>query len=221
MIRKGGQPFRAKILPAPNPRPIAQTGAIKSVQEADISIPRATLDRIWTADNLELMARAYWAFLRRFTLGMIRVIYAPDSRTITAFGKIPLLRFDKPSYVLGDTDAEVRWPIHDGLLVAREGRGRGHLSVDVRRLDSDADPTTIRVRVTVGNFYPGIRGRGHFARFGSWLYGQTQVRVHVIVCNAYLRSLARLRLPALDHSGLPSDPDLEDRPTPAAGSTAT
>ncbi len=36
---------------------------------------------------------------------------------------------------------------------------------------------------------------GRFARFGAWLYGQTQLRIHVLVCNAFLRSLARLDLP--------------------------
>lgn len=209
MKRRGGQTFRAKILPAPSPRPIARTGAIESIQEADIAIDQATLARIWSVGNLELMARAYWAFLRRFTLGIIRVIYGPDSRTITAFGKIPLLRFGKPSYTIDDAHGEVRWPILSGPLVAPEGRGDGHLSVDVRRLNPDEDPTTVRIGVTVGNFYPGIRGRGRFARIGAWIYGQTQVRIHVIVCNAYLRSLARLQFPPLDRSALPDRGDAE------------
>ena len=51
------------------------------------------------------------------------------------------------------------------------------------------------VRVEVRNFYPWLRGSGRFARFGAWLYGQTQLRIHVIVCNGFLRSLARLNLP--------------------------
>ena len=45
------------------------------------------------------------------------------------------------------------------------------------------------------NFYPWLRGGGRFARFGAWFYGQTQLRIHVLVCNAFLRSLARLDLP--------------------------
>lgn len=214
MSRRRGQPFRPRILPAPNPRPIAPTGAIESVQGAELTIDAATLSRIWSVDNLELIARAYWAFLRRFTGGVIRVLYGPDSRTITAFGRIPLLRFGKPTYTLDAEHGEVRWPILSGPLVAPEGRGRGHLSVDIRKLDSENDRTTLRIRVAVGNFYPGIRGRGRFARFGAWLYGQTQVRVHVLVCNAYLRSLARLRLPAIDRSGLPG-------PARAGGEEAT
>ena len=30
---------------------------------------------------------------------------------------------------------------------------------------------------------------------GAWLYGQTQLRIHVLICNGFLRSLARLDLP--------------------------
>jgi hypothetical protein len=206
MSRSGGPPVRARILPAPNPRPIARSGPIESVQRAEIEIDQGLLARIWSIDTLELIARAYWAFLRRFTLGVIRVVYGPDDRTITAFGRIPLLRFGRPTYEIGETHGEVRWPILSGPLVAREGRGKGHLSVDVSRVEP-GDPTKLIARVTVANFYPGLRGRGRFARFGAWFYGQTQVRIHVIACNAYLRSLARMRIPLLDRDQMPSDRD--------------
>jgi hypothetical protein len=46
----------------------------------------------------------------------------------------------------------------------------------------------------VANFYPSIGGWGWFARFGHYLYRLTQLRIHVIVTNAFLRSLARLDL---------------------------
>ena len=44
------------------------------------------------------------------------------------------------------------------------------------------------------NFYPVIAGWGWFARVGRFLYNQTQLRIHVIVTNAFLRSLANLDL---------------------------
>jgi hypothetical protein len=47
----------------------------------------------------------------------------------------------------------------------------------------------------VQNFYPLIRGSGWFARFGSFLYSFTQLKIHVIVSHGFLRSLARLDLP--------------------------
>ena len=51
------------------------------------------------------------------------------------------------------------------------------------------------VRLEVRNFYPWLRGSGRFARFGAWLYGQTQLRIHRLVCNAFLRSLGRRLTP--------------------------
>ena len=190
------------------------SGAVGSVQEAEITVDRGLLDRIWSADNLELMARAYWAFLRRMSLGIIRVHYAAASRTVTAFGRIPLLRFGTPQYETEEGRGQVTWPIDRGLLVAREGRGKGALRVSIRRCDRDgfddeADAALAEVRliarVEVENFYPGIRGRGRFARFGAWFYAQTQLRIHVIVCNAYLRSLPRLDFPDIDRTEMPSD----------------
>jgi hypothetical protein len=57
------------------------------------------------------------------------------------------------------------------------------------RRQPDAE-TRVRVRMEVRNFYPWLRGSGRFARFGAWLYGHTQLRVHVLVGNSFLRSLA-------------------------------
>jgi len=193
---------------------VRPSGAVGSVQEAEITVERGLLERIWNVDSLELMARAYWAFLRRMSLGIIRVEYAAASRTVAAFGRIPLLRFGAPRYETEEGRGRVTWPIDRGLLVAREGRGKGALRVSIERCDRDgvddeADAGLDRVRliakVEVENFYPGIRGRGRFARFGAWFYAQTQLRIHVIVCNAYLRSLPRLDFPTIDRTEMPSD----------------
>ena len=46
----------------------------------------------------------------------------------------------------------------------------------------------------VANFYPMIAGSGWFSRLGRVIYRATQLRLHVIVTNAFLRSLARLDL---------------------------
>lgn len=207
-----GAPHVSIIPPSERTR-VRPGGAVGSVQEAEISVERSMLERIWNVDNLELMARAYWAFLRRMSLGVIQVRYAAASRTVTAFGRIPLLRFGAPRYETGDGRGEVTWPIDRGLLVAREGRGKGALRVSVERCDrdgvddeADAKLGVVRLiaRVEVENFYPGIRGRGRFARFGAWFYAQTQLRIHVIVCNAYLRSLPRLDFPGIDRTEMPS-----------------
>ena len=46
----------------------------------------------------------------------------------------------------------------------------------------------------VANFYPLIAGWGWFSRVGRHLYRITQLRIHIIVTHAFLRSLARLDL---------------------------
>jgi hypothetical protein len=46
----------------------------------------------------------------------------------------------------------------------------------------------------VANFYPLLGGWGWFARIGAKVYELTQLRIHIIVTNAFLRSLARLEL---------------------------
>ncbi|MCB0875448.1 MAG: hypothetical protein KDB46_04545 [Solirubrobacterales bacterium] len=208
------QPPRVEILDPGERIRVRPSGAVGSIQEARITVERPLLERIWNADNLELMARGYWAFLRRMSLGIIRVQYAATSRTVAAFGKIPLLRFGAPRYETDEGRGQVTWPIDRGLLVAREGRGKGALRVSVERCDRDGvddaedarlDVVRLIAKVEVENFYPGIRGRGRFARFGAWFYAQTQLRIHVIVCNAYLRSLPRLDFPDVDRTEMPSE----------------
>jgi len=193
---------------------VHRSGAVGSVQEAEVVVDRDFLERIWNADSLELLARGYWAFLRRMSLGIIRMRYAHDSRTVTAFSLLPLLRFGTPQYETAEGEGRVTWPIDRGLLVAREGRGQGNLRVSVKRCDRDGvgdhleaaeDEVRMIARVEVNNFYPGIRGRGAFARFGAWFYAQTQLRIHVIVCNAYLLSLPKLDFPKIDTTSMPSD----------------
>ena len=216
---------QVKILEPDDTVRVGSSGAVGSIQEAEIIVDRRFLERIWNPDSLELLARGYWGFLRRFTLRVVRVIYAHDHRTVTAFGKVPLLRFGAPRYETEGGAGQVTWPIEEGLLVAHEGRGKGHLRVSVKRCDRDGiddeadaelDQVRIIARVEVQNFYPGLRGRGHFARVGAWFYAQTQLRIHVIVCNAYLLSLPQLDFPNVDTTSLPSERDPHRELEPSA-----
>jgi hypothetical protein len=192
-----------RILREPERDEVARTGAAFSVQEADVTIPSRLLESMWRPEYLERLARSYWRFLNRVSLGLIRVVYAPDSQTVVLVSRrLPLLRFRAPSYEAGPGEASVTWQIERGLLVAREGRDRGFLRIDVlRRAEGEGElragpgAELVRLRVEVRNFYPWIRGRGRFARFGTWLYSNTQLRVHALVCRMFLRSLARLDLP--------------------------
>jgi len=53
-----------------------RTGAMRSTQAADLSLPEAALRELWAPMNLERLARTYWRFLTRATLGLIRVRYS-------------------------------------------------------------------------------------------------------------------------------------------------
>ena len=179
---------------------VPETGAVASVQEAEVTLDRKLLDELWSPEHLERLARAYWRWVSRVTLSLVRVVYAPDSRSVVLLTRrLPLLQFALPEYDLAPDHGCVTWRIRRGVLVAREGRDQdGFLRIAVHRPERDtgAGPDeTVHVRVEVRNFYPWLRGSGRFARWGAWLYSQTQLRLHVLVCNGFLRSLAALDLP--------------------------
>jgi len=64
----------------------------------------------------------------------------------------------------------------------------------------------------VANFYPLIGGWGWFSRIGRHLYRITQLRIHVIVTHAFLRSLARLDLEPSKVGALASPPSEQSAP---------
>jgi hypothetical protein len=190
-------PARVKIVRVPE-QDYQPDGSVTTRQEAELAIPRTTLDRLWTPENLENLARTYWAFLTRLFLGMLRVRYGQDCREIVLFGRIVLLRFHRPLYETGATRGMVTWPIKEGLLVAPGGRDKGHLRITVERPaeTNGGEEVTVKVSSEVGAFVPMLTfpGLKALSGFGRWLYRQTQLRVHVIVTHAFLKSLGNLEL---------------------------
>ncbi len=164
-------------------------GAVRSIQAANVDMPVDELERLWTAMNLERLARTYWKYLSRVTLGLIRVTYAESERTVVFIGRpLVLLRFHAPEYELSAGRGIVQWRIQDGLLVSRQHEG--YLEIDVKRLESDRPGYgRVHVEVEVANFYPAIA-----TWVARWFYKQTQSRIHVLVTHGFLRSLARLEL---------------------------
>jgi hypothetical protein len=180
------------------------TGAVRSVQAADLFLAPDALRQIWSPAHLERLARTYWRFLSRVTLGLIRVRYTERERSIVLIGRpLKLLTFHAPEYELSPSRGLVRWRIARGLLVSRRGRDDGgYLQIEVRRDEAATglppradDPNEgsarahLHVEVEVANFYPAIAS-GLSRRF----YGATQSRIHVIISHGFLRSLARLDL---------------------------
>jgi hypothetical protein len=194
--RRRRLPAQAVIVSPGKSTVIARDGAVRSVQSAELTMASADLDRLWSATNLENLARTYWRFLSRVTLGLIRVVYGENERSVVLISRpFTLLRFEAPEYEVAGDRGSVRWRIRDGLLVARAGRGCGFLAIDVRRLDGAPGPSpgedqaTVLIEVEVANFYPAIA-----AGFSTPVYEATQSSIHVLVTHAFLRSLATLDL---------------------------
>jgi hypothetical protein len=190
--RRRSRPAARAVISSPlRSTVVERDGAVSSVQSVELTIPGAELERLWSPKNLENLGRTYWRFLSRVTLGLIRVVYAQNERSV-AFVARPfrLLRFDAPEYLLDNDHGNVRWRIRDGLLVARAGRGCGFLAIDVRIMGADATGRVrLRIEVEVANFYPAIA-----VGFSMPVYEATQSSIHVLVTHAFLRSLANLDL---------------------------
>jgi hypothetical protein len=186
---------RVQIVRVEQPRSAPDEG-IGSKQVAEVTLPRSELERIWSPQYLERLARTYWRFLTRISLGLLRVLYTPHSREVVLLRRpFVLLRFGPPEYDFHSDGGTVTWPIEQGVLVASTGRARGYLRLTVQRPpgrdgdDGGGGEATATVTSEVVNFYPMIA-----TRLGRWIYDQTQLRIHVIVTHAFLRSLANLEL---------------------------
>lgn len=169
------------------------SGVVRSVQDADLLLDARALEEIWTPMHLERLARTYWRFLTRVTLGLVRVRYSESGRSVVLIAPpLRLLTFQAPEYEMDSSHGLVRWRIERGLLVARRGRhGAGYLQIEVSRRPAGEDPDRERlhVEVAVAHFYPAIA-----SALSLRLYELTQSRLHVIVTYGFLRSLARLDL---------------------------
>ena len=194
---------RVRLIRAEEDVRVPATGAVGSVQEAEVTMPGELVEQLWKPEYLERLARSYWRHLNRATLGLIRIVYTENARAAVLVTRhLPLLTFHAPEYEASAEQGCVTWRIERGLLVSKQGRDAGYLRIKVERERARAEPEDVavteevlNVHLEVKNFYPLLRGGGRFARFGAWLYAQTQLRIHVLLCNAFLRSLARLELP--------------------------
>src|SRR3954463_2453374 len=168
---------------------IDREGAVRSIQAANVDMPEADLLALWKPANLERLARTYWKYLSRVTLGIIRVTYTDEERAVVVIGRpLVLLRFHAPEYDMSDGRGIVQWRIQDGLLVSK--RNEGYLEIDVKRMESDREGfARVHVEVEVANFYPALS-----TFIARWVYVNTQSRIHVLVTHGFLRSLAKLKL---------------------------
>ena len=191
--RRRRLPARAVIVSPRESTAVARDGAVRSVQSAELSVSIADLERLWSPTNLENLGRTYWRFLSRVTLGLIRVVYGENERSVVFLARpFTLLRFEAPEYLLEPEHGRILWRIRGGLLVSRGGHRSGYLALDVLRQSSNAAANglaTLRIEVEVANFYPAIA-----SEISMPAYLATQSVIHVLVTQSFLRSLATLDL---------------------------
>ena len=190
-------PARVKIVHVPE-QGYAPDGSASTRQEAEITVPRKVLDSLWSPEHLEDLARTYWAWLTKISLGLIRVRYGENCRQVVLLGRpLVLIRFHPPDYETSATRGSVTWRIERGLLVAPSGRNKGYLRITVERPAHEiGDDVMVKVTSEVAHFLPALSfpGSSIFNKFGRWLYQFTQLRIHVLVTHGFLRSLGNLRL---------------------------
>ncbi len=205
-----------RIADPDGPPTLDAAGRARSIQAAELTLRPTTFEAIFSPGGLDLVGRAYWRFLTRITLGLVRVIRTPDAELVVLLARpAVLLAFGRPDHVLESDRRLITWQIRGGLLAVRQpGRdpdGAGLLRIEIRPLDRQpSGRPAIRVEVSVVGFRPAI------ARlFGPTVYARTQARVHVFVTHGFMRSLARARLSCLAPAAEPHRPSTP--PSPASG----
>jgi hypothetical protein len=190
--RRARLPAEVRIVDPEGAPTISADGAARSVQAAELTIPAGEALELWSPEMLERLARTYWRFLERCSLGLIRVRYGEHERSVVLISRrLVLIRFDPPRYELGSGRGVVRWQIRGGALVSHhQSRRGGFLAIDVRRMEPPREGCqAVHVEVAVVSFYPAIANV-----LGPGLYAATQSAIHVLVTHGFLRSLARLDL---------------------------
>ena len=191
LLNRARQVARATIVSPEKHSTMSEGGAVRSVQAADLTMDEHQLEAIWSPRDLENLARTYWRFLARATLGVVRVKYSEEDRQVVLLTRpFSLLTFRAPEYQMDAQRGIVRWRMERGVLVSRRGRDQGYLEIDVQRCPpQEPGKARIHVEVEVANFYPSLA-----SGIATWFYVNTQSRIHVIVTHGFLRSLARLDL---------------------------
>jgi hypothetical protein len=153
---------------------VPQTGAVESVQEAELDEPAS---RVVSRSFLEWAAHAYWRLITRFTLGLIRITSDGGDQCVVLLGRpLVLLRFHAPVYEVSGREGSVSWRIKRGLLVSSAGRDRGTLRLSASAMERSEGGCGVHVRkpsppppspvikrllrVAVQNFCPWLRGSG-------------------------------------------------------------
>ena len=182
---------------------VDRSGAVRSVQSADVEMPVAALAAIWSPMHLERLARTYWRFLSRCTLGPgARRVHR--GRTLRRAASAARSSCWRSAARVRDGRRPRGRALADRARRARRaaGRRRRRLPRDRRQALADERPRARRlhVEVEVANYYPRIA-----STFTQWAYAVTQSRIHVLVTYGFLRSIAKLDLAPVEGRALRRD----------------
>ncbi|MGA8217803.1 MAG: hypothetical protein WB771_04500 [Solirubrobacterales bacterium] len=170
-------------------------GPVEGTSRAELLLPagsggapdRETLDRV---------GRAYWRFISRRSLGLIRAAIGPDGAiALLARGtRVALLHFGPPVQELTAAGGSITWAIAGGLLVSRRSPEGGFLRLTLERppASESAGLPTLYATMEVRGFHPSLRGEGRLAPLGARVYAATQRPMHRAVTRGFLRTLAGL-----------------------------
>ena len=139
-----------------------ETGAVRAVQSAEVMFPAQAIDALWSPLYLERLARTYWRFLTRATLGIVRVYYTPGERYVCLlFRPFKLITFDAPEYEMNAERGVVRWRIDTGDELLRWECELGQGECAVTKGTTAAEPRATLtlppvefVKLTSGNAAP-------------------------------------------------------------------
>jgi hypothetical protein len=133
-----------------------------------------------TERGARALADAYWAEVRRVTVGLVRPRRTAGGIELR-FAGVVLFRFGAPQTMADDRRAEVRFPIAGGLLAKEEG---GSLTF-VQRVDPSPE-----IEVSVEDYVPFLSSDRQRRSLRRFAYRQVQERAHTAIGRRYLERMA-------------------------------
>ncbi len=146
---------------------VTPAGVVDSMQRTALARPLVTFDE----DGAGQLSAAYWAAVRRATVGLVRPRERRGGVDLVLLGVVPLLRFGPAEAHVAEDRVVSRFPIIGGLLAATPG---GWLA-----LEQFADPSPELSIAVIGY-------QARLARHSPRLYARIQSRAHLAVSRRFL-----------------------------------
>ncbi|MDD5107140.1 MAG: hypothetical protein PHC49_16175 [Desulfuromonadaceae bacterium] len=113
--------------------------------------------------TVEKIVERYLAYLRTFTVGLVRPQRTADCIALKLSG-VPLICLNFPVITRNGAITNADLFINGGFLVQRDFCNRGHLRFAVIRT-----PEQVRIEIRLSDYYPLLLGTSTPTRFRRWL----------------------------------------------------